>query len=49
MRYEEAILKAIEEVEKSHPEWSIAFLAIMLRAGQLTTDTKKCDACGSGG
>ncbi len=49
MRYEDALLQAVEELNKSHPEWNVAYLALMLRAGQLTTDTSKCEKCGSGG
>lgn len=49
MRWEEAILQAINELSENKPEWSGAFLAAMLRAGQLTTDTAKCESCGSGG
>lgn len=49
MRFEDAILKAIEELSKVSPEFNTVCLAIMLKAGQLTTDTSKCDKCGSGG
>lgn len=49
MRFEKAVLKAIEELSKIHPEWSLAYLAIMLLAGRLTTDTSKCEKCGGGG
>lgn len=49
MRYEEAILKAIEELTEKRPEWTTAYLAVMIRSGQLTTDTSKCESCGSGG
>lgn len=49
MRWDAAALQAIKELSTTHPEWSIAYLAMVLRAGQLTTDTEKCDQCGSGG
>lgn len=49
MRWEDAIQKALEEMSKSNPEWATAYLALMLRAGQLTTDTQKCEKCGGGG
>jgi hypothetical protein len=49
MRWEEAIMKAINELNEKNPEYSSAYLALLLRAGQLTTYTEKCDKCGSGG
>lgn len=49
MRWDDAVLQAIEELSKLHPEWSIAYLALMMRAGQLTTDTSRCEKCGGGG
>lgn len=49
MRWDDAVTQAVEELVKTHPEWNIAYLALMMRAGQLTTDTSKCDKCGSGG
>jgi len=49
VRWDDAVLQALNELHKSHPEWDAAFLVLMLRAGQLTTDTKKCEYCGSGG
>lgn len=38
MKWKDAILVAIEELSELHPEWSAAFLALMMRAGQLTTE-----------
>lgn len=49
MRYEQAILQAIEETQKSIPTSAPILLQILLRAGELTTDTSKCEKCGSGG
>lgn len=49
MRYEEAILKAIEQVSKESEDANLLCLKIMLLAGKYTTDTSKCDKCGSGG
>lgn len=49
MRYEDAVMQAIEELSKVSPEFNSFCLALMIRAGQLCTDTKKCEVCGGGG
>ena len=49
MRWDDAILRAIDELGRQNPELNRAFLLLLLRAGQLTTDTSKCEKCGSGG
>ena len=41
MSWEDAALKAIEELSEKYPEWSVAYLALMIRAGQLTTTTER--------
>lgn len=49
MRWEDAVLKAIEETADKSCEANVICLAILLRADQLTTDTSKCEKCGGGG
>jgi hypothetical protein len=35
MTYEDSILRAIEEVSEIHPEWAVAYMAVLMRAAQL--------------
>ena len=39
MNWEQAVLQAIEELSKGNKEYCLAYLALVLRAGQLTMDT----------
>lgn len=45
MTWDLALIKAYDELIETHPEWALAYLLLMVRAGQLTTETKGCQHC----
>lgn len=45
MTWDEAMLQAIEEVSEESDAIGLVCLKLMLRAGQLTTETEGCSHC----